>query len=68
MDRKFFISSRKVRKIYKEILASINFIFTAIQITDDVTTPLRQGEEETSSVDGNRYLMNEYKNGSVGDI
>lgn len=45
-------------------------IFAAVQITDDVTTPLRHEEEEdTSSVDGgNRFLMEEYKSGSLDDL
>lgn len=29
----------------------------AVLVTDDVTTPLRQGEDETSSIDGNHFLM-----------
>lgn len=31
----------------------------AVLVTDDVTTPLRQDEEETSSIDGNHFLMEE---------
>lgn len=30
----------------------------AVLVTDDVTTPLRQ-DEETSSIDGNHFLMEE---------
>lgn len=34
--------------------------FSAVNMNDDVTTPLRQGEEETtSSIEGNHFLMEE---------
>lgn len=36
--------------------------FSAVNITDDVTTPLRQDEEEeeiTSSIEGNHFLLEE---------
>ena len=41
----------------KELFISFNI--SAVNMTDDVTTPLRQDEEETSSVDGNHFLMDE---------
>ena len=35
------------------------FLPSAVNITDDVTTPLRADEEETSSLDGNHFLMDD---------
>lgn len=38
---------------------SLSFLIdlSAVNITDDVTTPLRHDEEETSSIEGNNFLM-----------
>lgn len=35
-----------------------------MNIQDDVTTPLRHDEEETSSIEGNHFLMDEMNNSS----
>ena len=51
----------------QEVLAQIRQGDVTVQVSDDVTTPLRQEEEENSSVDaGNNFLMTEYRNGGSG--
>lgn len=43
--------------IIEESLLNANMI-SAVHISDDATTPLRHGEDEdTSSIDGNNFLM-----------
>lgn len=55
----WFISKDKVTDyiIIDESLLNGGLI-SAVHISDDATTPLRHGEEEeTSSIDGNNFLM-----------
>lgn len=37
-------------------------LLAQVNMSDDVTTPLRQGEEETSSLEGNHFLMEQINN------